>query len=89
MLCAKSNRIVGFAALALFSALFAFGGVSAARAQAEPPTSIPAGGPLPYDPNAIPFNTWLLYPSVNFLAENSNNYFIAPQSKLSWLGIRR
>jgi hypothetical protein len=85
MLCAKSNRIVSFAALALFSALFAFGGISAARAQAEPPTSIPAGGPPPYDSNAIPFNTWLLYPSVNFLVENSNNYFIAPQSKLSGL----
>jgi Putative beta-barrel porin 2 len=82
MLCAKSNRIIGFAALALFSALFAFGGTSAARAQ-EPPTTIPAGGPLPFDPNAIPFNSWLLYPSVNFLAENSNNYFITPQSKLS------
>ena len=82
MLCAKSNRILGFAALALFSALFAFGGVNAARAQ-EPPTTIPAGGPLPFDPNAIPFNSWLLYPSVNFLAENSNNYFITPQSKLS------
>jgi hypothetical protein len=82
MPCAKSNRLLGFAALALFSALFAFGGVSAARAQ-EPPTSIPPGGPLPFDPNAIPFNSWLLYPSVNFLAENSNNYFITPQSKLS------
>jgi Putative beta-barrel porin 2 len=83
MLCAKSNRIVGLAALAALSALFAFGGVSAARAQAEPPTSIPAGGPAGYDPNAIAFNSWLLYPSINFLAENSNNYFIAPQSKLS------
>jgi len=83
MLCAKSNRIIGFAALAVFSALFAFGGVSAARAQAEPPSSIPAGGPPGYDPNAIAFNSWLLYPSVNFLAENSGNYFITPQSKLS------
>ena len=85
MLCAKSNRIVSFAALALFSALFAFGGITAARAQAEPPTSIPAGGPPGSDPNAIAFNTWLLYPSINFLVENSNNYFIAPQSKLSGL----
>jgi hypothetical protein len=83
MLCAKSNRIVGFAALAAFSALFAFGGVNAAHAQAEPPTSISAGGPPGYDQNAIAFNSWLLYPSINFLAENSNNYFISPQSKLN------
>jgi hypothetical protein len=82
MLCAKSNQITCFTALAVFIALFAFGGFSAARAQ-EPPTSIPAGGPPPYDPNAIVFDRWLLYPSVNFLAENSNNYFITPQSKLS------
>ena len=85
MLCAKSNRIAGFAALAVFSALFAFGGVDAARAQAEPPTTIPAGGPPGSDPNAIAFESWLLYPSVNFLAENSNNYFISSQSKLSGL----
>jgi hypothetical protein len=83
MLCAKSNRIGGFAALAVFSALFAFCGATAARAQAEPPTGISAGGPFGYDQNAIAFNSWLFYPSVNFLAENSNNYFIAPQSKLS------
>ncbi len=83
MLCAKSNRITCFAALAVSIALFALGGVNAARAQAEPPTSIPAGGPPVYDPNAIAFNSWLLYPSVGFLAENSNNYFISPQSKLS------
>jgi hypothetical protein len=86
MLCAKSNRIASFTALAVFGALCAFGGVSAAHAQTEPPTSIPAGGPPPYDPNAIAFNRWLLYPSVNFLAENSNNFFISPQSKLSgWM----
>jgi hypothetical protein len=81
MLCAKSNRIAGFTALAVFSALFAFGGIN--RARAEPPTTIPAGGPPSFDPNAIPFESWLLYPSVNFLAENSNNYFISSQSKLS------
>jgi Putative beta-barrel porin 2 len=84
MLCAKSNRIGGLTALAVCSALCAFGAVSAARAQ-EPPTTIPAGGPFGYDPNAIAFNGWLLYPSVNFLAENSNNYFITPQAKLSGL----
>jgi hypothetical protein len=83
MLCAKSNRIAVITALAVLSALFAFGGINAARAQTEPPTAIPAGGPPPADPNAIPFETWLLYPSVNFLAENSANYFLAPQSKIS------
>jgi hypothetical protein len=83
MLCAKSNRIRGFAVLAMFGTLFVFGGPEEARAQQEPPTSIPAGGPPGYDQNAIPFNTWLLYPQVNFLAENSNNYFMMPQSKIS------
>jgi Putative beta-barrel porin 2 len=87
MLCANTNRIRGLAALAVFSALFAFSGPQAAFAQAQPPTTIPAGGPLPNDPNAIAFNHWLFYPSINFLAENSNNYFIAPQSKLSGLAL--
>jgi hypothetical protein len=82
MLCAKPNRIAGFAVLALFGALFACSGVTTAHAQ-EPPTTIPAGGPPGYDPNAIAFNSWLLYPSVNFLAENSNNYFVTPTQKLS------
>jgi len=83
MLCAKTKRIGGFAALTVFSALFAL--CEATPARADPPTSIPAGGPFGYDPNAIAFNSWLFYPSVNFLAENSNNYFIAsgPQPKLS------
>ncbi len=81
MLCTKSNGIRRLAALVLFGAVFA---VAVPRAGfAEPPTSIPPGGFLPYDPNAIAFNTWLLYPAVNFLAENSNNYFISPQSKIS------
>jgi len=82
MLCAKSNRIGSLAALAVFSVLLTFGWAHTARAQ-EPPTSIPEGGPPAYDPNAIAFDSWLLYPSINFLAENSNNYFISPQSKLS------
>jgi len=85
MLCAKSNRIVGFAALAVFSALFVLGEVTAAHAQSAPPTTIPAGGPFGYDPNAIAFNGWLFYPQVNFLAENSNNYFVTPTQKLSGL----
>ena len=77
MLCTRSNRIRRIVALALFCAYFAFGWANAARA-GEPPTTIPAGGPPPYDPNAIAFNSWLLYPQVNFLASNSNNYFATP-----------
>ena len=87
MLCAKSNRIGGLTALAVFSALVAFSGTNAARAQ-EPPTTIPAGGPLPYDPDALSFYGWLLYPSVNFLAENSNNYFMSQPKLSGWtLGV--
>jgi hypothetical protein len=83
MLCAKSNRIGRFTALAVFSAFLALGGVNAAVAQQEPPLTVPIGGlPLP-DVSAIPFNSWLLYPSVNFFTENSNNYFLNPQSKIS------
>lgn len=82
MLCAKSTRKGNFTTLAALIALLTLGGIHTSRAQ-EPPTTIPAGGPPSYDPNAIAFNHWLLYPSINFLAENSNNYFISPQSKLS------
>ena len=46
--------------------------------RAEPPITIPAGGPPGYDPNAIAFNSWLLYPQINFLASNSNNYLATP-----------
>ena len=79
MPCAKSNRITGLITLAVFSALLFCGGSKTALAQ-EPPTAIPAGGPPPYDPNAIAFGRWLLYPSVNFLAENSNNFFLSSTS---------
>ena len=81
MLCAESNRIKHVLALVLFGAIFAFGWVTAARA--EPPTSIPAGGPPAYDPNAIAFNSWLFYPQVNFLTSNSDNYFATPNYALS------
>ena len=81
MLCANSNRITGLAILAVFSALLFCSGSKTAFAQ-EPPTSIPAGGPTPYDPNATTLGRWLLYPSVNFLAQNSNNFFLSPTSKI-------
>ena len=77
----NANRIGGLTALAVFSAVFAFSGSGAALAQ-EPPVTIPAGGPPGYDSNAIPFYSWLVYPSINFLALNSNNFFLAPKSQL-------
>jgi hypothetical protein len=76
MPCAKSNRITGLITLAMFSALLFCGGSETALAQ-EPPTAIPAGGPPAYDSNAMTFGRWLLYPSVNFLAQNSNNFFLS------------
>jgi hypothetical protein len=63
----------------VFSAIFAFSGPDSALAQ-EPPTSIPAGGPAGNASNAIPFNSWLIYPSINFSAENSNNFFLSPKN---------
>jgi hypothetical protein len=82
MLGAKSNLIGGLTALAVFSAAFAVGVPNGALAQ-EPPLGIPAGGPAGKDPNSIPLNSWLLYPAINFSAQNSNNFFISPQSKIS------
>src|SRR5208282_6666310 len=83
MPCAKSNRILCFTALAaVFSALFVCGSAVTARAQ-EPPLTVPKGGPPPPDPNAIEFDGWQLYPSLDFIAENSNNYFLSPQAKIS------
>jgi hypothetical protein len=82
MLCAKSNRIGGLAALAVFSAVFVCSWSGVARAQ-EPPLSIPPGGPPGNDPNAIPFNGWLFYPTISSVAETSNNFFISPTSKIS------
>ena len=83
MPCAKSNRILCFTALAaVFSALFVCGSAVTARAQ-EPPLTVPKGGPPPSDPNAIEFDGWQLYPSLDFIVENSNNYFLSPQAKIS------
>ena len=84
MLCARSNRRKRFAALAAFSALLAFGRVDAALAQ-EPPLTIPAGGP-PGTEGAIPFNAWLLYPSLTVSSQYSDNYFLTPQAKIAGVG---
>lgn len=82
MLCAKSNRLLGLAALTSFSALFIFAADGAALAQ-QPPLTIPAGGPPPADPNAVMLGDWFLYPSLDVFAEDSNDYFLSPQSKIS------
>jgi hypothetical protein len=86
MLCAKSNRIRGLAVLAVFSALFAFGGVDRALAQ-EPPLTVPdSGAPGPAPETAIPFNTWLLYPTLTLSSTYSDNYFLSPEAKISGPG---
>jgi len=84
MLCTKSNGIGSSAAFAIVLAVFAFLGVDAAYAQ-EPPTTIPPGGPPP-STGAIPFNGWLLYPTLDLFSQYSNNYFLSPQSKISGWG---
>lgn len=84
MLCARSNRIRHFAGLAAFSAFFTLGGFGTAVAQ-EPPLTVPAGG-LPSTEGAIPFNSWLLYPSLTLFSQYSDNYFLAPQAKISAVG---
>ncbi len=83
---AKSNRIRGFAFLAVLSAFFAFGGVDTAFAQ-EPPLTVPDSGVLgPASETAIPFNTWLLYPSLTLSSTYSDNYFLSPEAKISGPG---
>ena len=46
---------------------------------------IPAGG-LPAVGEAIPFNTWLLYPSLTLSSQYSDNYFLSPQAKIAAVG---
>ncbi len=82
MFCAKSNRLALTVVVALIGT-FMFVAPDTARAQAEPPINIPAGGPPGYDPNMIYFNGWRLYPTMNFFTENSNNFFLSPTSKIS------
>ncbi len=82
MRCTKSIQIKVFGTLAIFGVLQSFANIDAAIAQ-EPPLSIPAGGPPYADPMAIPFNGWLLYPTLNTFSRYSNNYFLSPQAKIS------
>jgi hypothetical protein len=84
MLCAKSNRIRSVTALAACSALFVFAETYPALAQ-EPPTTIPAGGP-PAVGDGIPFNSWILFPTLDLVSQYSNNYFLSPQAPISSWG---
>ncbi len=84
--------------MAVFSALLAFGGVDAALAQAPPPLPVaggppagpplivPNGGPPAAGIDAIPFNSWLLYPSLTVSSQYSDNYFLSSTAKLSGVG---
>ncbi len=85
MLWAESNRVGGLALRIALSALFVFGGVSASLAQSEPPLTVPSGGP-PSAIGAIPFESWLFYPSINVFSLYSDNLFQSPQSKISAWG---
>src|SRR5579864_9026483 len=83
MLCTKSNRIRNVTLLLTVSAFFACG-VRASFAQ-EPPT-VPIAGQVPPVGNAIPLETWLLYPTLNLFSQYSDNYFLSPTAKISGIG---
>jgi hypothetical protein len=68
--------------LAVLNALFAFVGVNSALAQ-EPPLTIPSGAPPAADPDAIAVNGWQLYPALDLIVQNSNNYFLSTEEKVS------
>jgi len=82
MLFAIQNRLGAFGALALVAGFFAFLEPNVARAQ-EPPQTIPKGGPPPADPNAIHFDGWQLYPSLETFSQYSNNYFLTTPGKIA------
>jgi hypothetical protein len=86
MLWAKSNRVRSLALRIALGALFAVVGVSASLAQSEPPLNVPPGGPPPQSPSAIPFQSWLFYPSINTFSTYSDNLFQSPQSRISAWG---
>jgi len=80
MLCAKSNRI----SIAALAACVVFAGTYPVLAQ-EPPTSISGGGP-PTVGDGIPFNSWILFPTLDLFSQNSDNYFLNPGGKISGWG---
>ena len=82
MLCARPIRLVRLALLAMYGAIILCGCPTLGYAQ-EPPLTIPAGGPPTPGPNAIPFDSWILYPQLNTFTNYSNNYFLSPLAKVS------
>ena len=84
MPCTKPNRICALAGPFLSAIAFAALGTTSGLAQ-EPPTAVPAGGP-PSSIGATPFYGWLLYPTLDLFTQQSNNYFLNPQSKISGWG---
>jgi Putative beta-barrel porin 2 len=80
----KPKRIRVLARTLSCAVAFAVFGTASSLAQ-EPPTSVPPGGPPPAI-GAIPFNGWLLYPTLDLFTQSSNNYFLNPQSKISGWG---
>jgi Putative beta-barrel porin 2 len=84
MRCTNPFRIRGIFALSLLSVFFALANIQRSFAQ-EPPTSVPAGGPPPAA-GAIPYETWLLYPSLTQFSQYSSNYFLGPTAKIAGWG---
>jgi Putative beta-barrel porin 2 len=82
MHCAEPKRTRAFTASVILSVLLASICAEGAHAQQEPPTVIPRGGPPAIGTAAIPYNTWLLYPSLNLFTQYSNNYFLSPTAKI-------
>jgi hypothetical protein len=81
MLYTKSNRLRALRAIIALVVLLTFICLKSADAQ-EPPTTIPRGGPPAAGLAAIPYNSWLLYPSIDFFSQYSNNYFLSPVAKI-------
>src|SRR5579864_4291014 len=80
---AKPNRIRNLGRLIALPVLLMSACFEPAHAQQEPPTVIPRGGPPAIGTAAIPYNTWLLYPSLDVFTQYSNNYFLSPIAKIS------
>ena len=83
MLYPKPNWSRASWATTALSAFLTCAFFESAYAQQEPPTIIPRGGPPAAGTDAIPYNTWLLYPSLNIFTQYSNNYFLSPIAKIA------
>jgi hypothetical protein len=54
-----------------------------AKAQSQPPLSVPFGGPPPADPEAITIEGWQLRGALDTVVQNSNNYLLTSPASLS------